>query len=218
MGAHLPPLRQLSWFTGCSGTKPSAPPRLCTPCSTAWRCSSPSSVSAGAGAGRGAGCVPGGDGLLSAGIVAVFESHRTKSIPDMYSLHSWCGMAAFVLYLLQVRAGEPPGDAEPPAPRDIPVTPPQWLLGCGFFLLPRASFSLRSRYKPRHVFFGIALFALSIAACLLGITEMLLFNIKWVTELSPPSKGLFQPRGAVWPLPRLRGYEISPWGLYFCCC
>ncbi|KAM6368492.1 transmembrane ascorbate-dependent reductase CYB561 isoform 2-T2 [Pluvialis apricaria] len=91
--------------------------------------------------------------LQGDGIVAVFESHRTKGIPDMYSLHSWCGMAAFVLYLLQ------------------------WLLGCGFFLLPGASFSLRSRYKPQHVFFGIALFALSIATCLLGITEMLLFNI-----------------------------------------
>ncbi|KFW62923.1 Cytochrome b561, partial [Pygoscelis adeliae] len=88
------------------------------------------------------------------GIIAVFESHRTKGIPDMYSLHSWCGMAAFVLYLLQ------------------------WLLGCGFFLLPGASFSLRGWYKPQHVFFGIALFVLSIAACLLGITEMLLFNIR----------------------------------------
>lgn len=48
-----------------------------------------------------------GNGLLSAGIVAVFESHRAKGITDMYSLHSWCGMAAFVLYLVQVRAGEP---------------------------------------------------------------------------------------------------------------
>ncbi|NWZ54996.1 CY561 protein, partial [Haliaeetus albicilla] len=112
------------------------------------------------------------------GIVAVFESHRTKGIPDMYSLHSWCGMAAFVLYLLQVRAGEPlGGEGTLQPPRNIP-TPPQWLLGFGFFLLPGASFSLRSRYKPQHVFFGIALFALSIAACLLGITEMLLFNIR----------------------------------------
>ncbi|NXG71316.1 CY561 protein, partial [Baryphthengus martii] len=92
--------------------------------------------------------------LLSAGIVAVFESHRREGKPDMYSLHSWCGMVAFVLYLLQ------------------------WLLGCGFFLFPGASFSLRSRYKPQHVFFGIALFAFSIAVCLLGITEMLLFNIR----------------------------------------
>ncbi|NXS51882.1 CY561 protein, partial [Brachypteracias leptosomus] len=88
------------------------------------------------------------------GVVAVFESHRAKGIPNMYSLHSWCGMATFVLYLLQ------------------------WLLGCGFFLFPGASFSLRSQYKPQHVFFGIALFALSITTCLLGITEMLLFNIR----------------------------------------
>ncbi|KAM6042110.1 transmembrane ascorbate-dependent reductase CYB561 isoform 1-T2 [Chlamydotis macqueenii] len=88
------------------------------------------------------------------GIVAVFESHRSKGIPDMYSLHSWCGMVAFVLYLLQ------------------------WLLGCAFFLFPGASFSLRGRYKPQHVFFGVALFALSVATSLLGITEMLLFNIR----------------------------------------
>ncbi|NXK93447.1 CY561 protein, partial [Formicarius rufipectus] len=111
------------------------------------------------------------------GIIAVFESHRAKGIPDMYSLHSWCGMAAFVLYLLQVRAGQPPG--APPGPCstcDIPVSP-QWLLGCGFFLFPGASFSLRGRYKSQHIFFGIALFVLSIASCLLGITEMLLFKI-----------------------------------------
>ncbi|XP_065603285.1 transmembrane ascorbate-dependent reductase CYB561 [Cyrtonyx montezumae] len=88
------------------------------------------------------------------GLVAVFESHRAKGISNMYSLHSWCGMAAFVLYLLQ------------------------WLLGCSFFLVPGVSFSLRGRYKPHHVFFGIALFAFSIATCLLGITEMLLFNIR----------------------------------------
>uniref|UniRef100_A0A8C5ISC9 Transmembrane ascorbate-dependent reductase CYB561 n=1 Tax=Junco hyemalis TaxID=40217 RepID=A0A8C5ISC9_JUNHY len=87
------------------------------------------------------------------GIIAVFESHRAKGIPDMYSLHSWCGMATFVLYLLQ------------------------WFLGCGFFLFPGASFSLRGWYKPQHIFFGITLFILSITSCLLGITEMLLFNI-----------------------------------------
>uniref|UniRef100_A0A8D2N227 Transmembrane ascorbate-dependent reductase CYB561 n=1 Tax=Zonotrichia albicollis TaxID=44394 RepID=A0A8D2N227_ZONAL len=81
------------------------------------------------------------------------RSHRAKGIPDMYSLHSWCGMATFVLYLLQ------------------------WFLGCGFFLFPGASFSLRGWYKPQHIFFGITLFILSITSCLLGITEMLLFNI-----------------------------------------
>uniref|UniRef100_A0A8C0VPT3 Transmembrane ascorbate-dependent reductase CYB561 n=1 Tax=Cyanistes caeruleus TaxID=156563 RepID=A0A8C0VPT3_CYACU len=95
----------------------------------------------------------GGDGLFSAGIIAVFESHQTKGIPDMYSLHSWCGMATFVLYLLQ------------------------WFLGCSFFLFPGASFLLRGWYKPQHIFFGITLFILSITSCLLGITEMLLFKL-----------------------------------------
>lgn len=60
---------------------------------------------------------------------------------------------------------------------------PQWLLGCGFFLFPGASFSVRGQYKPQHIFFGIALFILSIMSCLLGITEMLLFKIRWVTKL-----------------------------------
>ncbi|NWZ93968.1 CY561 protein, partial [Nesospiza acunhae] len=113
------------------------------------------------------------------GIIAVFESHRAKGIPDMYSLHSWCGMATFVLYLLQVRGGKP---LAPPAGKglcstcDIPMSP-QWFLGCGFFLFPGASFSLRGWYKPQHIFFGITLFILSITSSLLGITEMLLFNI-----------------------------------------
>ncbi|NWT73935.1 CY561 protein, partial [Prunella himalayana] len=125
-----------------------------------------------------AGCSPAGDGLFSAGIIAVFESHRTKGIPDMYSLHSWCGMATFVLYLLQVRGGKPPAPQQGRdcSTCDIPVSP-QWLLGCGFFLFPGASFSLRGWYKPQHIFFGITLFILSITSCLLGITEMLLFKI-----------------------------------------
>ncbi|NWI48392.1 CY561 protein, partial [Picathartes gymnocephalus] len=113
------------------------------------------------------------------GIIAVFESHRNEGIPDMYSLHSWCGMATFVLYLLQVSARAPwapPGGKRLCSACDIPVSP-QWFLGCGFFLFPGASFSLRGWYKPQHIFVGIALFILSITSCLLGITEMLLFKI-----------------------------------------
>ena len=74
--------------------------------------------------GWGAGDGLDGDGLLSTGVVAVFEVHGAKGIPHMYSLHSWCGMAAFVLYLLQVRAGEHP---DPPrggkGPRSTPSHP-----------------------------------------------------------------------------------------------
>ncbi|XP_015280415.1 PREDICTED: cytochrome b561 [Gekko japonicus] len=88
------------------------------------------------------------------GLIAVFEYHKKKSFPNMYSLHSWCGIAAFSFYLLQ------------------------WLLGLVFFLCPGVSFSVRSRYKPQHVFFGVFLLVLSIATALLGILELLLFKIR----------------------------------------
>ncbi|XP_034046893.1 cytochrome b561 [Thalassophryne amazonica] len=39
------------------------------------------------------------------GLVAVFDFHRVAKIPDMYSLHSWCGMATFYLILLAVGVG-----------------------------------------------------------------------------------------------------------------
>ncbi|XP_011384897.1 cytochrome b561, partial [Pteropus vampyrus] len=49
------------------------------------------------------------------GLVAVFDYHRKKGYPDLYSLHSWCGILVFVLYLVQ------------------------WLVGFSFFLFPGAS-------------------------------------------------------------------------------
>lgn len=88
------------------------------------------------------------------GLIAVFKYHQKNHFPDMYTLHSWCGMLAFGGYCIQ------------------------WLLGLCFFLFPGASLSLRSRYKPQHVFFGLFLLVLSIAAGLLGILEMLLFKIR----------------------------------------
>ncbi|XP_048686146.1 transmembrane ascorbate-dependent reductase CYB561 isoform X2 [Caretta caretta] len=92
--------------------------------------------------------------LQGDGVIAVFDYHRKKGFADMYSLHSWCGITAFSLYFIQ------------------------WLMGFSFFLFPGTSFSLRSRYKPQHVFFGVFLLVLSIATCLLGIKELLLFNIQ----------------------------------------
>ncbi|NXE00031.1 CY561 protein, partial [Chaetorhynchus papuensis] len=142
------------------------------------------------------------------GIIAVFESHQTKGIPNMYSLHSWCGMAAFVLYLLQVRAGEllTPQEGRDSAASVTSPLSPQWLLGCGFFLFPGASFSLRGQYKPQHIFFGIALFILSITSCLLGITEMLLFKIS-------DSYSHFVPEGI---LANTLGVLLVAFGLVMC--
>ncbi|KAG9343818.1 hypothetical protein JZ751_013199 [Albula glossodonta] len=98
------------------------------------------------------------------GFVAVFHFHAKASIPDMYSLHSWCGMVTFLLYLVQ------------------------WLMGLGFFLFPCIMAQMRSWYLPLHVFFGLALLAMAIASCLLGITEKLLFAIK-------PTYSKFAPEG-----------------------
>ncbi|KAM9393833.1 transmembrane ascorbate-dependent reductase CYB561 isoform 1-T2 [Pholidichthys leucotaenia] len=87
------------------------------------------------------------------GFVAVFDFHRAARIPDMYSLHSWCGMVTLILFCLQ------------------------WVMGLLFFLCPVASSWLRATYLPIHVFCGLALMVLSIGTSLLGITEKLLFSI-----------------------------------------
>lgn len=87
------------------------------------------------------------------GIVAVWQNHNSRNIPHMYSLHSWCGMLTFVVFIAQ------------------------WLIGFCFFLFPGATAWLRSLYLPLHMFFGVALFGLATATCLLGIMEKLLFAI-----------------------------------------
>ncbi|XP_007527715.1 transmembrane ascorbate-dependent reductase CYB561 [Erinaceus europaeus] len=87
------------------------------------------------------------------GLVAVFHYHRERGYAHLYSLHSWCGLLVFVLYFVQ------------------------WLVGCGFFLFPGASFSLRSGYRSQHVFFGAAIFLLSLGTALLGLKEALLFKL-----------------------------------------
>ncbi|XP_003786260.1 cytochrome b561 [Otolemur garnettii] len=100
------------------------------------------------------------------GLVAVFDYHKKKDYADMYSLHSWCGILVFVLYFVQ------------------------WIVGFSFFLFPGASFSLRSRYRPQHIFFGAAIFLLSVGTALLGLKEALLFKLgaKYST---------FQPEGVL---------------------
>ncbi|KAJ6654007.1 hypothetical protein lerEdw1_007516 [Lerista edwardsae] len=116
------------------------------------------------------------------GLVAVFKYHQNNHFPDVYSLHSWCGILAFGGYFVQ------------------------WLLGLCFFLFPGTSLLLRSRYRPLHVFFGVVLLLLSIATCLLGILELLLFKIRQVTRLQALGRsmaevgdtyGSFAPEGVL---------------------
>uniref|UniRef100_A0A8C5PZ96 Transmembrane ascorbate-dependent reductase CYB561 n=1 Tax=Leptobrachium leishanense TaxID=445787 RepID=A0A8C5PZ96_9ANUR len=94
------------------------------------------------------------------GIIAVFQFHKTNSIPDMYSLHSWCGIATFTLYILQ------------------------WILGFVLFFIPGVAYTYRTQFKPLHVFFGICLLICSIASCLIGLTEKMLFSIPFLVEFT----------------------------------
>ncbi|XP_003748550.1 cytochrome b561 [Galendromus occidentalis] len=98
------------------------------------------------------------------GLKAAFDSHNYKEppIPNMYSLHSWIGLTAAVLFGIQ------------------------FLVGFASFSLPYAKPSLRKMLMPLHVFGGTAIFILSILAVLTGIVEKNVFMGKY-SELPKPA-------------------------------
>ncbi|GFY67879.1 cytochrome b561 [Trichonephila inaurata madagascariensis] len=85
---------------------------------------------------------------------AVFDSHNLSSppIPNLYSIHSWLGLTTILLFALQYF--------------------------CGFvaFLYPGLTKIWRTKYLPLHVFFGLCIFVMVIAACFMGITEKIMFS------------------------------------------
>ncbi|XP_044052013.1 lysosomal membrane ascorbate-dependent ferrireductase CYB561A3 isoform X2 [Siniperca chuatsi] len=92
--------------------------------------------------------------LSIVGLCAVFDYHNAKNIPNLYSLHSWIGIAATALFAIQ------------------------WVVGAAGFLLPCSPTSLRKLLKPVHVWMGVSILSLSIAACISGINEKLFFVLK----------------------------------------
>lgn len=98
-------------------------------------------------------------------LIAVFDSHNLANppIPNMYSLHSWVGMAAVVLFALQ------------------------YVFGFVSYLFPGVREHMRATYMPVHVFFGIVGFILAIAASLLGLSEKAFFSIKNYSDLPAPA-------------------------------
>eukprot|EP00117_Sycon_ciliatum_P041768 scpid75511/ scgid30495/ Cytochrome b561; Cytochrome b-561 len=85
------------------------------------------------------------------GLTAVFLNHQRQSIPHLYSLHSWCGLAVICL------AGM------------------QWLCGLLTFVFPLFSAGKRADFKPWHVRIGHLIFFGAIATCLIGINEKMSF-------------------------------------------
>lgn len=89
------------------------------------------------------------------GLVAVFRFHNHMLIPNMYSLHSWIGLITVTLYACQL------------------------VFAFVSFLYPKiADDNIRSAYLEIHVFFGVVMLALVVAAVFSGITEKMLFAFK----------------------------------------
>ena len=45
--------------------------------------------------------------VASVGLAAVFDFHTVDGVPNLYSLHSWIGMAVTIFYFIQVGFNEP---------------------------------------------------------------------------------------------------------------
>ncbi|XP_066352570.1 probable ascorbate-specific transmembrane electron transporter 1 [Miscanthus floridulus] len=85
------------------------------------------------------------------GVYAVFKFHVESGIPNLYSLHSWVGIAAITLYGVQ------------------------WTAGFLTYFFPGASPATRRRTLPWHAVFGLLIFVLAIGTAQLGFLEKLTF-------------------------------------------
>nr|GMD70037.1 probable transmembrane ascorbate ferrireductase 3 [Ipomoea batatas] len=93
------------------------------------------------------------------GIHAVFKFHDKENIGNMYSLHSWIGIATISLYILQ------------------------WVIGLVVFLFPYASQEARLRLAPWHITGGRALLYMAICAAETGLMQKATFlNVKFTRE------------------------------------
>ena len=89
-------------------------------------------------------------------LTAVFDSHnkfKPEPLPNMYSLHSWVGLSAVILFGFQ------------------------WVVGFVAFLYPKLSDGLRRWILPHHKFWGLVVFGMCVAASLMGITENAFFQL-----------------------------------------
>merc|ERR1719445_2858301 len=91
-------------------------------------------------------------------LIAVFDFHNLKQIPNMYSLHSWMGILTVILFLFQ------------------------WLSGFITFLFPGLRDQIRASYLDVHVFFGLLIFVCACATALMGITENAIFVVYLVVN------------------------------------
>ncbi|XP_048454903.1 plasma membrane ascorbate-dependent reductase CYBRD1 isoform X2 [Rhincodon typus] len=84
----------------------------------------------------------------------IFDFHNAKKIPNMYSLHSWVGLAAVIMHAVQI------------------------VIGICIFLMPFTPMFIKTFYMSIHIFTGLLIFGMSITAAEMGITEKLIFSLR----------------------------------------
>merc|ERR1711962_713429 len=99
--------------------------------------------------------------IMVIGLQAAFDSHnlaekdgKPAPKPNMYTLHSWVGLLAALLFGIQ------------------------WSLGFAAFLFPKFSPEIRSVLLPFHQYFGSAILTLATAAALMGHLEKAIWSNK----------------------------------------
>nr|GEU94296.1 probable transmembrane ascorbate ferrireductase 2 [Tanacetum cinerariifolium] len=85
------------------------------------------------------------------GLWAAWKFHNDKGIDNFYSLHSWLGLACLFLFTVQ------------------------WGAGFTTFWYPGGSRISRASLMPWHVFFGVYIYVLAVAACATGLLEKATF-------------------------------------------
>jgi len=92
--------------------------------------------------------------VMVIGLQAAFDSHNYANPPkpNMYTLHSWIGLTAAILFGCQ------------------------WTLGFTAFLFPKFSSDLRALVLEFHQYFGSSILALAGAAALMGHLEKAIWS------------------------------------------
>lgn len=101
------------------------------------------------------------------GLIAAFDSHNyaVPKIPNLYSLHSWIGLSAIILFVCQ------------------------YVVGFFCYLFPMIREPMKVFYMPIHIFCGLLGYVLALAAALIGLNEKAFFALS-NTYGELPSQGL----------------------------
>ncbi|XP_022090682.1 cytochrome b561-like [Acanthaster planci] len=107
--------------------------------------------------------------FASFALACVFHFHNASGFANLYSLHSWVGIATFAFFCVQLILGFL-----------------AFIIG-GYFL-PSSTEYLRKVYLHVHVYGGALIFLMAAATSLLGTAEFISFKIKNYSEL--PAQGV----------------------------